>query len=308
MSWRDLIEPPTELSFPWVGGREIRQGTRTWRLEGDTPPEHGWYTFQGRGRKATLLRPAEPGALTWHTDKGYLVGDLIIHDGVGGGWRDFRKFPRYAKRVHLLDAGLGRFQRVVVGAAFEYGPLIYDTPDFPLGPEDEVQVAFEDRAENLDGIKGVTPALETAWRFECWKREQVEIRRAELERLRREEEERVAREAQRAALVRQLGDGAGRRQMAEVDFEAAARAALAVGEAELLDVQEMGTDMVVRYRYRGRRLECVCDRSLHIIDAGICLTDHRTEEKGDTLFTLESLPGVVGQAIDEGVLHIWRHG
>jgi hypothetical protein len=37
------------------------------------------------------------------------------------------------------------------------------------------------------------------------------------------------------------------------------------------------------------------------------LTDHRTGEKGDTLFTLESLPAVVRQAIKEHKLVVYRH-
>ena len=47
--------------------------------------------------------------------------------------------------------------------------------------------------------------------------------------------------------------------------------------------------------------------TLRIVDAGICLEDHATGEKGDTYFTLESPPGVVRQAIREGQLVVWRH-
>jgi hypothetical protein len=36
--------------------------------------------------------------------------------------------------------------------------------------------------------------------------------------------------------------------------------------------------------------------------------DHRTGEKGDTKFTLESLPGVVREAEREGVLVVFRRG
>jgi hypothetical protein len=52
----------------------------------------------------------------------------------------------------------------------------------------------------------------------------------------------------------------------------------------------------------------VVDRNtLQVVDSGICLTDHHTGEKGDAYFTLESLPPVVGQAMDEGVLVVYRH-
>jgi len=84
-------------------------------------------------------------------------------------------------------------------------------------------------------IKGVPPALDAAFRLEVWRRQEADRRRAELERQHREAEEQRARAARRQELVRKLGDGAGRREMAAVDFHAAATAALAVGGAELLD-------------------------------------------------------------------------
>jgi len=42
-------------------------------------------------------------------------------------------------------------------------------------------------------------------------------------------------------------------------------------------------ELVVTYRFRGRRLECVVDaRTLRVVDAGVCLTDHDTHERGDS--------------------------
>ena len=88
-----------------------------------------------------------------------------------------------------------------------------------------------------------------------------------------------------------------------------ARIALAISGAELLDHREgvHQGEMTIQYRFRNRRLECVCHRdTLRIIDAGVCLTDHRGET-GDARFTLESLPPVIGQAMDERRLVIRRH-
>jgi hypothetical protein len=44
-----------------------------------------------------------------------------------------------------------------------------------------------------------------------------------------------------------------------------------------------------------------------VVDSGICLQDHRTGVKGDTRFTLESLPTVIGEAIRTGKLVVYRH-
>ena len=93
-------------------------------------------------------------------------------------------------------------------------------------------------------------------------------------------------------------------------FETAARTALAVGGAHYLDhrLAPRGDEMVVRFRLDDERFECTCDVStLRIIDSGICLIDHETEERGDTYFTLESLPGVIRQAQREGRLVVFRH-
>jgi hypothetical protein len=212
--------------------------------------------------------------------------------------------------VHLIERGLDRFVRVVAGRTFEGGPLIYEAQEFPLGPEDAVLAAFQDKKPTVDAIPGVAPALDTAFRFETWRRAETDrIRREEAELREREERERA--EAERRAQIReQLGDALGRRELAKFDFQAAATAALEVGGAEYLDHRESYNkgEMVVKFRLDHRRFECVCSaETLRIIDSGICLTDEATGIKGDTRFTLESLPPVIRQAQREGVLVVYRH-
>ena len=110
--------------------------------------------------------------------------------------------------------------------------------------------------------------------------------------------------------MRATGTGAWRRALARRDFEAAAREALRLSGAELLDARPAygRGEMIVQYRFRRRRLECVVDRAtLRVSDAGICLTDEVTGERGDTYFTLESLPAVVGEAMDRSLLVVYRH-
>ena len=200
--------------------------------------------------------------------------------------------------------------RVAAGRPFEDGPLVYSHQEMPLGPEDAVMAAYLDEADTVDHIPDVAPALDAVFRMEVWRRAEAEKHRQELERLWLEEEAKLAQEQRRKELVEKLGDGAGRREMAAVDFDQAARAALAVGGANFLDARKAHgrNEMVVKFRFQGQRFECTCDaNSLRIIDAGICLQDHDTGEKGDTRFTLESFPAVLKQAIDEDKLVVWRH-
>lgn len=309
MGWKDLLQTEDEcLVAPWVGGRSLRSRDRTWSLQGRRPPEPGWHTFKLENRKARWLGVAEApmGVLKDHV-RGYLVGDRIVPDGVRVSDDNL---VAVSERVHLIEPGLDRFVRVVAGRFFEDGPLIYEAPEFPLGPEEEVLVAYEDQKPNVNTIVGVSPALDMAFRLESLYRAETERRRREeQERREREEQERLAAE-RREQLREALGDGMTRRAVAIEDFGEAARAALAVGGAQYLSHRDSPNDdeMVVRYRLNDRRFECTCDRrTLRIIDSGICLTDERTGEKGDTFFTLESLPAVVRQADIEGVLVVYRH-
>jgi hypothetical protein len=307
-SWRALVGEE-EIVLPWTGGRTLRLGPRLWTIERGRPlpREFGWGRFRVWGREGNWLRVADADpAILKPVELGYLAGDLFIPDGISMATlvsqKDKPLTVRF-ERVFLVEPGLEKFTRVSVGRYFEGGPLIFRQQEMPIGPESEVLMAFEDKANTTLQIKGVTPALDAAFEFEVWVRAQIERQRAEAERLRREEEARIALEEQRRQLREKLGDGNARRLLAQQDFETAATAALAVGGAEYLSHRELSRDeFVVRYRFRQRRLECVCDANLRITDAGICLTDHETGEKGDTYFTLESLPSVIKEAIDEGKL------
>ncbi|HEY8097450.1 MAG TPA: hypothetical protein VIE65_15355 [Methylobacter sp.] len=312
MGWRDHLQKEDEsLLYPWTGGRTVYAGQREFNIDGRLPVEHGWWKFKVGARQLSQPSKAEADSdcLKWRI-RGFLVGDRIIPDGMRVD-PDPAKIIEYSERIHLIDDGVERFSRAVAGRMFEGGPLIYATPDMPLGPEEEVLRAFQDKAPSVITIKGVTPALDIAFRLETWQRSEAEKRRAEIEKLRREEEERLAAGERRRQTAERLGDAQGRRTMALEDFATAAKAALAVGGAEYLDHRHQSMrrqEMVVTFRLNNRRFECICDaRTLRIIDSGICLTDHNTNEKGDTRFTLESLPGVILQSIREGKLHVFRH-
>jgi len=310
MGWRDLLQIEDErLVSPWVGGRSLRSWDRTWHINGRLPPEHGWHEFRLEGRKARWAGPAaDPGVLREQV-RGYLVADRLVPDEARVE-TDPIKLAREFSTVHLIEPGLDRFVRVVAGRSFEDGPLVYDSQDFPSGPEDEVLQAFLDEAKSVGQISGVAPALDAAFRFESWRRREAEKRRIEEQKRREEEERQRQLEERRRLIVENLGDGAGRRMVAEIDFGEAARSALAVGGAKYLDHRASyhRGEMAVRYRLDGRNYECTCDaRTLRIIDAGVCLTDHNTGEKGDTRFTLESLPGVVLGAYRRNELVVYRH-
>lgn len=308
MGWESLLSQTTEVVVPWVGGRQVSVGTRVWGLTGDLPAEHGWYAVEAQsgGRTARVTGAAasdDADADRYIYGRGYLAGDRFVREGLNS-WAlaPITNIARTLRPVHLLPAGLDRFARVGVIELID-GKLVFLRSEFPVGPEPEVQTAYEDRAVDLTRVKGVPPALDFAFRFARDIRTRQEARDAEILRLREAEE-------QRERAFRDAGTSIGRRHLATTDFAAAAKAALELSGSELLDVKGCGDPnaRVVRYRFRHQRFECVVDAaSLRVIEAGICLSDHDTGERGDDLFTLESLPSVVAQAMDEGLLVVLRH-
>lgn len=312
MSWEDLLDSESDRSLPWLGSRRVHDARRTWTIQGAQPPEHGWYKFStGGGRHCTWVGHAEPDP-SYDTGqaviRGYLVGDRIIPDTARVD-PDPTKLIAQTTPVFCVEPGLDRFTRAVAVKDREER-LVYMRMEFPLGPEMEVQQAYQDRSSDLNNIKGVTPALDLAFRWLSQQREVQEERRRELERIRQEEERKRAEEERVAQAMKDGGTALGRRALAARDFEAAAREALRISGAELLDHRPSHAkgEMVVQYRFMERRLECTVDKkTMRVIDSGICLTDHHTGVKGDTFFTLESLPGVVAEAMRLNKLVVYRH-
>lgn len=318
MGWKDLIGGKNDQRIlPWVGGRMVYDSNRFWKLEGPLPLEFGWCTFAINGGKtATFVGPAEPDQEFIDRHKktqGYLVDNRFI-------WDKAQVFPdpkwllSQTRIVHLIEPGLPRFCRAtVIGVGEDQGDkeLIFIRQEFPQGSEEAVLLAYQDRKDSVRDIPGVTPALDLAFRWMTYQRADAE--RREKERLQRVEEEarkQEAKEKLQQALAK-AGTGAGRRELAAQDFNAAAKAALSLTGSELLDARPgyNRNEMVVDYRFRHRRLQCVVNKAtLQVVDAGICLTDHHTGEKGDTYFTLESLPAVVGRILDDNpaLLYIRR--
>ena len=314
MSWRELLAENTQLVLPWFGARRVHNAKRTWTLRGPLPSEHGWYAFDVTGgRYATLVEDviyeSDPDYENGHKLlRGYVVGDRFIEDSVRIDPNPNKLFEQTA-RIQCVERGLERFTRAIVIRDREQS-LIFIRQDFPTGPEEVVELAYQERRDSIYDIPGVTPALDLTFRWITHQRKLAEERRLELERIRAEEEKKRAEQERIQRAMRDAGTAMGRRALATRDFEMAAKEALRVSGAELLDCRDSYNrgEMVVQYRFRQRRLECVVEKdTLRVIDAGVCLQDHATGEKGDTYFTLESLPGVIGEAIDLDKLVVWRH-
>jgi hypothetical protein len=201
--------------------------------------------------------------------------------------------------VFCLEPGSDWLQPAVV-AEDPQGRLIFTRKLWFKEQDRAVIEAFHDRAPSLAGIRHVTPALDLAFQWATQERLQGEQQRAAQEAL-------IARDRLLAEAIRTGQTAVGRRLIAEADFDQAATLALQQGDAVFLSSHSIGRgERIVRYRCVGLRLECVVDAAtLGVLDAGVCLTADGI--RGDSLFTLESLPGVIREASNEGALVILRH-
>ena len=301
VTWKSLLqEAPMEKVLPWTGGHVLVDRNRIWRLEA-IPAEHGWYRFSlGPGKSAKAISAAEPDLLELEPFphvRGILVGNRLLPHGLAA-FLPIERIPEAADQVFLADPTIERFSSIIV-ARLSPQRHIFVGLDYAAPSPHEVVQAFEDRRD-LSGIKAVPPALDLAFRWENWRRD---AREAALVRAQHEAS---------MHLTNQLGFTAGgRRALARTDFASAARTALQEAGAVLLDVRPgvSTVERVVTFRHLERRFECVVHaETLRVIDSGICLVRYETDESGgDDLFTLESLPGVIEEAIRTFRLHVYRH-
>jgi hypothetical protein len=307
MNWRALLETKTQVTYPWTGGRHLHLGARVVTVHGRPPREPGWYIFEV-GTTAQLIGPSETdGDSLRDVVRGYLVGDhLMSRQLEGRGFcvrcQLFERSPCRRcgtravamERIHLAEP-LPLFTLVSAGRTSEAGPLIYRQIEFSSGVEDEVRDAF-DRGTGIENIKGVPYDLRAAYELQVQERQRIEeVRR-------------------HAEILRVVGTAEGRRALADTDYETAAKEALRVSGAVLLSVRPSPKqgEHFVRFRFLDQNFEAVADDQLRIVDAGICLTAHDYDQwedgtRGDTWFTLESLPDVIREARDLGVLVVMRH-
>ena len=79
--------------------------------------------------------------------------------------------------------------------------------------------------------------------------------------------------------------------------------ALEAAGARMLAARRIDGQLEVTFQYMGVRIIATVDaETLHVYDSGVCLAG------ADEELTLDSLPSVIKEAIDDDVLNITRHG
>ncbi len=339
MDYRKFLGKTETLVLPYLGGTSVASGDRRFRLAGE-PPAPGWWRFDVSGRQARAVERAEPADL----EHAPAVRGHLVRVGPGPEALRLVHAGAAAEPVALLPDEEPPALAPAVARRWGSGDLLFDRLDFEGEAEETARLALEERGA-LAGQKGVAASLRAAFGYATLARAAAalgipfspaevgaEVARvaeggtaaaeALLRRLAAERAAFVAELAYRAraeamraaggravappvtdalrAPPRHLGHRRGR--ATEGDAPERAEAALEAAGARLLATRALaGGNLEVTFGFRGERFITVVDAvTLQVLDAGICLAG------ADREVTLESLPSVVREAIDEGKLVITR--
>jgi hypothetical protein len=297
-----------EAVLAYLGGSVAYGKDR--RVRVDAPrPSLGFHRFEIEGRTARAIAPGTPALealprVRGHYVRGWLVGSEI-------------------ERVRLVPEEEPAVLTIVRTRRWHSGDLVFEALDFETEVEEEARARLE-KLEPLDALKGVPSTLRFAFAIAflvaIGARLEVPLSVREAASLLRKSP--TIDEALATRLVREL---AARRQHAHDEariFSAPviarpvsprdvptldnapgrAEIALDVANARMLSSRGLGGgNLEVTFELMGERFISVVDAiTFHVYDAGVCLAG------ADELVTLDSLPGVIREAIDEGALVITR--
>jgi hypothetical protein len=312
---RRFLDRREERVLAYLGGNDVVAADRGLRVEAPVAP--GWWRFELRGRAARALEPVSP------PDE--LLAALPSTVGHWSGARLAHASGPPEPLLLLPEDELPRFSPCRA-RRWHSGDLLFERLELEGEAEELARRAFEDR-RGLGGAKGIAGTLRAAFALAVVAdasrasgiaaapievgRDLLEIAErgwaaadAALERLRREREAHAAREREaRASRARAASPARAARADSAADTEARVRAALAGSGATLLDLRRLVDGMlVVTYRFMGERLRAIVrPDSLQVFDAGVCLSGEDAE------LTLASLPGVIREGLEDGLLVITNH-
>ncbi|HEY8076569.1 MAG TPA: hypothetical protein VIF62_20735, partial [Labilithrix sp.] len=316
MDYTKFLGKTERVVAPWLGGGHVFVKERRLRVTEPRPEKHGFFRFEVRGRDARVLEAADPEGLeACPKARGHLVFEWLVH-------------PDGLDRLRLLPEEEAPPLSTTRARRWWSGDCLFESLDFDSEAEEDARLRLEKR-EPLADAKGVAATLRTAFGLAF----AIEVAReggtvlsvreaapyaveiAErgldaatnlVERIARERREADARalqdaiERQDRARIRELTANAkpARGRIAPTPENAAARAfeALDGADARMLGSRRLANGTLeVRFELLGERFISVVDATtLHVYDSGICLAG------ADEMVTLDSLPGVIREAIDTG--------
>ncbi|HZJ65595.1 MAG TPA: hypothetical protein VFD36_18930 [Kofleriaceae bacterium] len=305
--FRAFLAPKEPVVLPYFGGTRVDAKDR--RLRVQEALAQGWWRFRIDGRRAVPIEAAPPvelGALP--AVRGHWVAGWIVVDG--------RKLGRIALPPDDEPPPLTR----VVARRWYSGDLVFDALEF----EDDAEVGARSALEELRPIgelRGVVPSLRTAFGLAlgCAIARELGVTVAIPEIMPHvvaiaERGRDAARawldglvaERRRAAAIRlETAAGTARELARHGDPVQRADDALDGANARMLSCRrlERGARLDVAYEVDGVRVMSIVDAAtLQVVDPGVCL-GHGGEYRA---LTLDAMPSVVREAVEDGALNITR--
>jgi hypothetical protein len=311
--FRAFLAPKDPVVLPYFGGTRVDAADRRLRVEGELAA--GWWRFRIDGRRAVPIEPASPGELDkLPVVRGHWVNGWVVADG--------RQLARVALPPDDEPPPLSR----VTARRWYSGDLVFEAVEFEDEAELEARRALEE-LRPIGELRGVVPSLRTAFGLALGVaiarelgvpasvRELVprvvaiadrgrDAVRDWLEEL-AAERERAAEEARARAETIRLETTAGTARVIARRGDPVQRAddALDGAKARMLSCLrlERGTRLDVTYEVDGNRIMSIVDAAtLRVIDPGVCLAG------AHGVLTLDAMPSVVREAIEEDHLNITR--
>lgn len=321
MDYRKFLGKVESEVLPYFGGASVDAASR--RLRVSTPPAPGWWRFDVQGRTATAREPAEPRGLDGlPLVRGHLWGTRLVREGA------------VAEPVQLLpEEEPPRFSPVRV-RRWHDGTLVFEGLDFEGEAEGTVRLMLEEE-RTLAEVKAVPASLRAAFGYAVLEaasrvlgirfsapevRGQVlavaeggrAVAEARLRALAAEREAHVR--AVEARLRVEESEARPRAELSRLRVQprplerqaqgmARVERVLEAAGGRLLATRRLGNERLeVTFGFMGERFISIVEAdSLRVVDAGICLAG------ADREVTLESLPSVIREAIEDDVLVITRH-
>jgi hypothetical protein len=321
MDYTKFLNKKEEAVLAYLGGGFAYGKDRRLRVESPRP-SLGFHRFEIKGREARALETVESPSLE---------GLPRVRGHFVRGWVVANELKSRAERVELLPGEEPMPFAIVRARRWHSGDLVFESLDFDSEIEEAARLRLEQKAP-LGELKGAPLSLRTAFgvALAFVIAGDIGIAISVREALRSagriaDEGEAFARpflvelDARRAeemerARIRAIVEGRpvgpapvayrtpARNQPTLDNAAQRAEEALTAAHARMLACRSLGNGNIeVTFQFMGERFISVVDGiTLHVYDSGVCLAG------ADELVTLDSLPGVIREAIQDDVLVITR--
>ncbi len=322
MDYKAFLKQSEPLVLPYFGGARVDSVDRRFAVQRreEAQLEPGWWRFVIEGRRAVPKDRADP------IDLGALIPSPSI---VRGHWVDgwVVSSGRELGRIALPPADEPSPLAKVTARRWYSGDLLFDSLEFEDDAEITARMALEERRPLLASVKGVVPSLRAAFGYSLGLAAAAELK---IEVSIRELTPIIVEIADGGmTVVSQLFDDLVQRRVrmeqalrereARAKFADAARSAKSVvrkgdgyticdhaldsADARMLAFRRIAnsSQFEVTYTVDGERIiSTVAADTLQVLDPGVCLAN------AHSVLTLDAMPSVIREAIEDGVLVITR--